>query len=226
MTLIWTVQITLIVRTEIASIHASWTIPVHHLPHATLRIIGPSADVHKEWKEIHTGSADPVRSFPCLPACMKLVVTPSISVKKGECDHDPECPNNRACIDNRCLDPCQDPQYSSCGSGAECHTSLHRPICQCLVGWAGNPHEQCFQCMYQLDILCFCFEWIKSTVFAYSKLQMSVSKMRTAHCQRHVFHKNALTHAQGQGVELELTVRSATIGQDAFVNKACKAIRL
>ena len=67
-------------------------------------------------------------------------------VKTGECEVDQECPNNRACIEQQCLDPCS--VYDPCGKNAECQTTDHRPVCRCPSGWAGDPHYECFQCRF------------------------------------------------------------------------------
>ena len=66
-------------------------------------------------------------------------------VKTGECQFDRECPENRACIDNHCQDPCQVP-FGPCGQNAECQVSSHTAVCRCPAGWAGNPQTSCYQC--------------------------------------------------------------------------------
>ena len=68
-------------------------------------------------------------------------------VKQGECQYDRDCPDNRACIENQCLDPCivEDP----CGKNAECQTTSHRAVCRCPSGWAGDPHTECYQCRFR-----------------------------------------------------------------------------
>ena len=73
-----------------------------------------------------------------------------ILVQRGECQMDRDCPDNRACINNQCLDPCivDDP----CGKNAQCQTTSHRPVCRCPNGWAGDPHTECFQCRFSLDL--------------------------------------------------------------------------
>jgi hypothetical protein len=49
-----------------------------------------------------------------------------VPIQQRECQHDAECPDNKACIDYQCLDPCilNDP----CGKNAECETRAHRPV--------------------------------------------------------------------------------------------------
>ena len=64
-------------------------------------------------------------------------------IRKGECEHDVDCPDNRACIQHQCLDPCV--LLDPCGNEAVCETTSHRPVCRCPAGWGGNPHEGCYQ---------------------------------------------------------------------------------
>ena len=75
-----------------------------------------------------------------------------ILVKRGECEHDTECPDNNACIDNQCLDPCS--LSEPCGKQAICKTTSHRPVCRCPPNWAGNPHDECYQYECQIDDDC------------------------------------------------------------------------
>jgi hypothetical protein len=67
-----------------------------------------------------------------------------IPIQRGECQHDVDCPDNRACIENQCLDPCI--VHSPCGKSAVCETTSHRPVCRCPSGWAGDPHTECYTC--------------------------------------------------------------------------------
>ena len=76
-----------------------------------------------------------------------LHYTLSPLVKIGECRIDSECPDNRACIEHQCEDPCYVP-YEPCGSEAKCEAIRHRAVCTCPTGWAGNPHDICFQCRF------------------------------------------------------------------------------
>ena len=70
-------------------------------------------------------------------------------VKVGECSFDYECQNDKACIENYCQDPCIIPS-SPCGEKAQCLVKIHRAVCQCPPDWAGNPHQECFQCKLQI----------------------------------------------------------------------------
>ena len=67
------------------------------------------------------------------------------TVQTGECKYDPDCPDNEACIERYCQNPCQYPR-NPCGTNADCVAILHRPVCQCQIGWVGNPHKQCHKC--------------------------------------------------------------------------------
>ena len=65
------------------------------------------------------------------------------SVKKGECNYDTECPEDKACIEHSYRDPCK--LSDLCGQDAICEISAHRPVCRCPEGWGGVPTTQYFQ---------------------------------------------------------------------------------
>jgi hypothetical protein len=56
-----------------------------------------------------------------------------------ECTISAECPQNRACINFECRDPCP----GTCGVEALCEVLNHSPICTCRPGYEGNPFEVC-----------------------------------------------------------------------------------
>lgn len=58
---------------------------------------------------------------------------------RPECVVSSECPTEKACINNRCADPCP----HTCGIGSVCHTNNHNPICACPSGYTGDPFTQC-----------------------------------------------------------------------------------
>ena len=58
---------------------------------------------------------------------------------RPECMRNSECANNRACISQRCVDPC----VSVCGLNAECHVVQHVPVCTCLPFYEGDPFTVC-----------------------------------------------------------------------------------
>lgn len=99
----------------------------------------------------------PVRTNPCLPSpcglyseCRDLGDSPSCSCSLGymgsppscrpECVINSECPYNKACIGQKCNDPC----VGSCGSNAQCTIFNHTPICTCPEGFTGDPFSNCY----------------------------------------------------------------------------------
>lgn len=59
---------------------------------------------------------------------------------RPECTINPECPSTRACINQKCNDPCP----GSCGSNAKCNVVNHTPMCSCDVGYTGDPFSGCY----------------------------------------------------------------------------------
>jgi len=64
---------------------------------------------------------------------------PYVACRRGDCEYDRECPNNRACFDYNCRDPC----IEACGLNANCEVRDHRPICSCPKGFRGDPLVAC-----------------------------------------------------------------------------------
>lgn len=60
---------------------------------------------------------------------------------KPECVVSSECAHNRACVNQRCVDPCP----GTCGYNAQCRVTNHNPICSCNPGFTGDPFNQCFR---------------------------------------------------------------------------------
>lgn len=58
---------------------------------------------------------------------------------RPECVLNTDCPLNRACIRNKCVDPCP----GTCGLNAECRVYNHVPMCSCPSGMVGNAFVQC-----------------------------------------------------------------------------------
>lgn len=58
---------------------------------------------------------------------------------RPECIRPEECPATKACLDNRCVDPCP----GICGVNAECFVVNHNPICSCIHGYTGDPFIRC-----------------------------------------------------------------------------------
>lgn len=58
---------------------------------------------------------------------------------KPECVISAECPSDKACVNQRCVDPCP----GTCGHNARCRVTNHSPICTCMQGYTGDPFHQC-----------------------------------------------------------------------------------
>lgn len=58
---------------------------------------------------------------------------------RPECLVSSDCAMNKACIRNKCADPCP----GTCGVGAVCMVSNHIPICSCPEGTSGDAFRIC-----------------------------------------------------------------------------------
>lgn len=58
---------------------------------------------------------------------------------RPECTMNTECQPSKACINNRCVDPCP----GTCGAQAICDVSNHIPSCSCPQGYSGDPFVAC-----------------------------------------------------------------------------------
>ena len=58
---------------------------------------------------------------------------------RPECVLNTDCNRARACVRNKCVDPCP----GACGLNAECRVVNHAPSCSCLPGYTGNPLSTC-----------------------------------------------------------------------------------
>lgn len=58
---------------------------------------------------------------------------------RPECTINSDCPSNRVCTQNKCVEPCR----GLCGANADCHVSQHIPVCECFRGYVGNPYKYC-----------------------------------------------------------------------------------
>lgn len=70
----------------------------------------------------------------------------------AECKINSDCPYDKACINEKCLNPCS---YGNvqCGTGAQCLIRNHQAECQCPAGTQGNPFISCITglCQYNED---------------------------------------------------------------------------
>lgn len=58
---------------------------------------------------------------------------------RPECLSNSDCSFDKACLGQKCLDPCP----GSCGHNAICTVRSHNPMCTCPQGLVGNPFQQC-----------------------------------------------------------------------------------
>lgn len=75
---------------------------------------------------------------------------------RPECSLNTDCPSNKACINNKCQDPCP----GTCAIYAVCQTVYHVPTCTCNNGYTGDPFRFCtpvrvesmFKCFFSLRV--------------------------------------------------------------------------
>lgn len=58
---------------------------------------------------------------------------------RPECVTNSDCDRSRACVNNKCVDPCP----GTCGLNAECRVINHSPSCTCIIGYTGDPTRVC-----------------------------------------------------------------------------------
>lgn len=59
---------------------------------------------------------------------------------RPECSTSSDCEQSRACVNQRCIDPCP----GSCAPNARCQVRGHNPICTCPQGYSGDPFVNCY----------------------------------------------------------------------------------
>lgn len=59
---------------------------------------------------------------------------------RPECVQNPDCPLDKACVRNKCFDPCT----GVCGQNAKCTVINHTPMCACPDGMSGNAFAACY----------------------------------------------------------------------------------
>lgn len=114
---------------------------------------GYTGDPHRSCSliEVVTIRPEPCKPSPCGPysqcldtnshavcSCLEGYIGAPPSCKP-ECVVSSECPQNRACINQKCEDPCR----GSCGNNAKCQVVNHNPICTCQPGMTGDPISGC-----------------------------------------------------------------------------------
>lgn len=59
---------------------------------------------------------------------------------RPECTVNSDCPSTRACINQKCKDPCA----GACGLQTICQVYQHSAMCSCREGYTGNPFQSCY----------------------------------------------------------------------------------
>lgn len=59
---------------------------------------------------------------------------------RPECVVSSECSYDKACSNQKCVDPCP----NTCGQNAKCRVNNHSPICYCMDGYTGDPFSRCY----------------------------------------------------------------------------------
>lgn len=91
---------------------------------------------------------DPCNPSPCGPnaqcfdgvcTCLPEYQGDAYRGCRPECVLSSDCSRNRACVRNKCADPCP----GTCGQNAECNVVNHIPMCSCPAGFSGNAFVAC-----------------------------------------------------------------------------------
>lgn len=100
---------------------------------------------------VHDEPKDPCKPSPCGPysicrnvhghavcSCVQNYIGAPPNCRP-ECIVSSECAPNKACINQKCKDPCP----GTCGINARCQVVNHNPVCSCEIGYTGDPFISC-----------------------------------------------------------------------------------
>lgn len=92
---------------------------------------------------------DPCNPSPCGPntncerdgicTCLPEYIGDPYRGCRPECTMNTDCTPTKACINNKCIEPCR----GTCGQSANCDVVNHIPTCSCPVGFEGDPFVAC-----------------------------------------------------------------------------------
>lgn len=91
---------------------------------------------------------DPCNPSPCGPnaqcndgvcSCLPEYQGDPYRGCRPECVLNSDCPRDKACVRNKCVDPCP----GTCGQNAECNVVNHIPMCNCPPHYTGNAFISC-----------------------------------------------------------------------------------
>lgn len=85
--------------------------------------------------------ADHRATCHCLPG---YEGNPLVRCARVECRIDADCPQDRACVDQHCVNPCDNPVNPPCAANALCYVRNHYAACRCPDHLPmGNPMAYC-----------------------------------------------------------------------------------
>lgn len=99
-------------------------------------------------QEIEPIKQDPCNPSPCgsnaecvsgICSCIQEYYGDPYRECRPECVLNSDCPKDKACLRNKCQDPCP----GTCGQNAECAVINHISTCTCLQGYQGNAFVLC-----------------------------------------------------------------------------------
>ncbi len=102
---------------------------------------------HEFWEIFKPGRNAYFLSFYLQELLYCKVPVLSFLADPPECEIDPHCRLDQACIQQKCRDPCT---QLTCGTNAECKVYDHRAVCVCRRGFDGHPYTHCEERREQL----------------------------------------------------------------------------
>jgi hypothetical protein len=105
---------------------------------------------------VEEGTLRPIPPNPCTPSpcgpnsqcqvvsgqaqcgCVSGMIG-SVPNCRPECVLSSDCASNRACINQKCVDPCP----GTCASNTDCRVVNHSPVCNCATGYTGDGFSNC-----------------------------------------------------------------------------------
>lgn len=91
---------------------------------------------------------------------------------RPECTVDSDCSLSKACVNYKCVDPCE----GSCGINAICKVVSHRPSCSCPDGFTGNPYSRCYEsklAFLKVPLCLFSYEGSEEPIRHFYSLSLS-----------------------------------------------------
>lgn len=108
----------------------------------------PNSMVGNPFVECHAPPQpiDPCNPSPCRSNGICQVINGAATCTYPECVTNEDCSRNRACINQKCRDPC----INACGVNAICNAINHKAVCTCPTGYYGSPFNQCLPQMEEI----------------------------------------------------------------------------